>query len=392
MFGKGKAPRGDSAVGWAIVGVTALIPLLSRGQPPPPAPAPPKAAARSYVYSIRDPAAIDHFIADRSRVHTMVDRLILGVTGRENVPDAWRSLVAPTDVVGIKISATGGELGATHRAVVEAIVDGLLSAGIPRDNLLVWDRDVDDLRAAGYLGARNQQVFACPVRGIEPRWGYSATLTYSSSVLGKLIWGDYAFKGRPLDGDEPRPANAPAPPPAPALNPAAKAQSAALDENLSNLSHYANILSRVTKIIDVPVFADSEYVGVGGALYNVTLPNVDNWRRLVGPPQYGAVAIPELYSDPAIGGRVVLCLTDGLVAQIAGGAGFQPLYARDHATLYASRDAVALDAIVLRQLETWRKEAQLPSIAETGGHVKIAGDLGLGNFAAEKIDLRRLTP
>lgn len=388
MFGKGKAPLGGPAVVWAIRGALAFIPLVARSQTPAPAPEPPKSPARSYVYSIRDPAAIDHFVADRGRVHTMVDRLILGVTGRENVPDAWRSLVAPADVVGIKISATGGELGATHRAVVEAIVDGLLSAGVPRDNLLVWDRDADDLRAAGYLGPRNQQAFACPVRGIEPRWGYSATVTYSSVLLGKLIWGDYGFKGRSLDGDEPRPFNAPAPSPAPV----SKVQPAAPDDNLSNLSHYANILSRVTKIIDVPVFADSEYVGIGGALYNVTIPNVDNWRRLVGPPQYGATAIPELYSDPSIGGRVVLCVTDGLVAQIAGGAGFQPLYARDHATLYASRDAVALDATVLRQLETWRKEAQLPSIAETGAHVKIAGDLGLGNFAAEKIDLRRLTP
>lgn len=320
----------------------------------------------------------------------MVDRLVVGVTGRENVPDAWRSLVSPTDVVGIKISATGGELGATHRAVVEAIVDGLLSAGVPHDNLLVWDRAAEDLRAAKYLGPQGQQAFACPVRGIEPRWGYSATLTYSSSVLGKLIWGDYGFQGRPLDGDEPSPLKSPAP--APALNPGAKSRPAVLDENLSNLSHYANLLGRVTKIIDVPVFADSEYVGIGGALYNVTIPNVDNWRRLVGSPQNGSVAIPELYSDPAIGGRVVLCLTDGLVAQIAGGPSFQPLYARDHATLYASRDAVALDAIVLRQLEEWRKEAQLPSILETGNHVKIAGDLGLGNFAAEKIDLRRLTP
>lgn len=390
MFGKGKAPRGGSAVVWAILGATALIAPISPGQTPAATPAPPKAPARSFVYSIHDPAAIDHFIADRSRVHTMVDRLILGVTGRENVPDAWRSLVAPSDVVGIKISATGGELGATHRAVVEAIVDGLLSAGVPRDNLLVWDRSIEDLRAAGYLGPHNQQAFACPVRGIEPRWGYSATLTYSSSVLGKLIWGDYAFTGRTLDGDEPRPVNSPVASPTP--NPGAKSRPAALDENLSNLSHYANILGRVTKIIDVPVFADSEYVGIGGALYNVTIPDVDNWRRLVGMPQNGATAIPELYSDPAIGGRVVLCLTDGLVAQIAGGPGFQPLYARDHATLYASRDAVAIDAVVLRQLETWRKEAQLPSIVETGGHVKIAGDLGLGNFAAEKIDLRRLTP
>lgn len=391
MFGKGKAPRGGFAAVWAIAGAFALSLPLAPGQAPPPpplAPVPPKAAARSFVYLIRDPGAIDHFAADRSRVHTMVDRLILGVTERANVPDAWRSLVSPTDVVGIKISAAGGASGATHRAVVEAIVDGVLSAGVPRHNLVVWDRDGADLRAAGYLGPQGQQAFSCPVRAVEPRWGYSATATYSSSVLGRLIWGDHEFKGRRLEAEEPEPSHAAAPAP----TPSARTRPAAPDENLSTLSHYASVLARVTKIIDVPVFANSEYAGVGGALYNVTIPNVDNWRRLVGEPHYGATAIPELYSDPGIGGRVVLCVTDGLVAQIAGGPAFQPLYAREHATLYASRDAVALDATVLRQLEAWRAQAQLPPIGESGAHVKIAADLGLGNFAAEKIDLRRLTP
>lgn len=378
---------------WAILGATiALFAPLAPAQTPPAPPLP----ARSVVYLIRDPAAIDHFTADRSRVHTMVDRLILGVTGKENVPDAWRSLVSPADIVGIKIAAAGGALGATHRAVVEAIVDGLLAAGVPRDHLLVWDRDAEDLQAAGYLGPRGRQTFFVPVRAIEPRWGYDPKVTYTSSVLGKLIWGDYSFRGKPLEADEPRPLDAPrANPiaPSPPAPPAARARPGEVDENLSTLSHYASILtSRVTKIINVPVFADSEYAGVGGALYNVTIPNVDNWRRLVGQPQYGATAIPELYGDPGIGGRVVLCLTDGLVAQIAGGPAFQPLYARDHATLYASRDPVALDATVLRQLEAWRAQAQLQPIGETGSHVKVAGDLGLGNYAAEKIDLRRLSP
>ena len=171
------------------------------------------------MYVIHDPAAIDHFAADRSRVHTMVDRLVLGVTGKETVPAAWRSLVEPSDIVGIKISATGGAPGATHLAVVEAIVDGLLSAGVPRGNLLVWDREAEDLRAAGYLGSHGQQTFLCPVRAIEPKWGYDPRVTYSSAVLGKLIWGDYSFRGRPLQADEPDPFTRPTPTPIPAAQP-----------------------------------------------------------------------------------------------------------------------------------------------------------------------------
>ncbi len=125
-------------------------------------------------------------------------------------------------------------------------------------------------------------------------------------------------------------------------------------------------------------------------LYNVTIPNVDNWRRLVGPPQYGVTAIPEMYSDPLISGKVVLNITDGLIAQLASGPRFQPFYARHHATIYASKDAVALDAVTLRYLEIWRAQAQLPPIKDAAAHVHTAADIGLGNFAPEKIDLRKL--
>ncbi len=142
----------------------------------------------------------------------------------------------------------------------------------------------------------------------------------------------------------------------------------------------------------MPVYADNLYTGIGGALYNVTIPNVDNWRRLVGPPRYGASAIPEMYSDPNVGGKVVLNIVDGLVAQIAGAPTFMPLYAKHHATLYASRDAVALDATLLRQLETWRKEAQLPALGESAEHVQAGGDAGLGNAAPDKIEVRAVNP
>ncbi len=413
------APRrffaGNAAWLWAVLVLSGLAGTLSAqtaddlGTPlanavaaahPKPEPTPPlqspQAPARSTVYSIHESSA------GTSRVHAMVDRLVVAVTGKENAAAGWRSLVDPRDVVGIKISATGQGAGATHRAVIEAIIDGLRAAGVPASNVLVWDRDADDLRAAGYLTRDGRSTLSCPVLAIEPRYGYDAKEIYSAPILGKLIWGDLLFHGHPIAADESlhaeRPAfalnpldeHAPAlvPGPNPTRNAAALAR-----ENLSNVSHYCTILSRkVTKIVNVPVFCDSYFAGIGGALYNVTIPNVDNWRRLVGPPRYGVTAIPEMYSDPQLGGKIVLNLTDGLVAQIAGGPDYQPLYARPLGTLYASRDAVALDAVTLRLLEIWRAQSHLPALTESAAHVKTAAEIGLGNYEAEKIDLRALEP
>ena len=295
---------------------------------------------RSQVYYAHDPGAIEHYVVNAERVHGMVDRLLLAVTGKENVSAAWNSLVSPKDIVGIKISTTGAAPGATHRAIVTTLVEGLLAAGVPRSHILVWDREADDLRAAGYLARRDQpgsEAFICPVEGIEPRWGYDPKAVYTSPVLGKLIWGDLEFKGERLPADELLRPPPPDPSPTPRVNPKIAAAASRLgilnpamhlvpstkQENLSNVSHYCTILSRkVTKIINVPVLSDNIFTGIGGALYNVTIPNVDNWRRLVGPPQYGVTAIPEMFSDPRVGGKVVLNISDGLIAQTRRRPGF----------------------------------------------------------------------
>ena len=383
------------------------------GQTPAAAPTPastlkaPQAPVRSFVYTEHDPSSIQHYETNNSRVRAMVDRLVVATTGKESAAAGWRSLVEPKDVVGIKISAAGGSSAATHHAVVAAIVDGLEAAGVPKANILVWDRDAEDLHAAGYL-ARDERTstFDCNVLAIEPKFGYDAKYIFRSPVLGKLIWGDLLFSGNPVPADlglhdpiDPqghsvleavRPSATPA---STAVNNPGNPKKNIRDVNLSSESHYCTILTkRVTKVINVPVYADNFYTGIGGALYNITIPNIDNWRRLVTPPRCGAAAIPEMYSDPNVGGKVILNIVDGLVAQIAGAPTFMPLYARHHATLYASRDAVAVDAVLLRQLEIWRKESQLPALGETAAHVQAAGDAGLGNFAPENIEVRAVNP
>ena len=141
----------------------------------------PEAPARSVVYTVHEAGAIEHYEADSARVRTMVDRLVLATTGKDSVPAAWRSLVDPKDIVGIKISATGGASGSTHHAVVATIVEGLKAAGVPVGNILVWDRDSEDLENAGYLSRDGHtSLFTCPVGGVAPRWGYGPRDTCST--------------------------------------------------------------------------------------------------------------------------------------------------------------------------------------------------------------------
>src|SRR6266436_8474181 len=340
----------------ALVFFCAMCCGLAQAQQPAPTP--------SIVYAAHNPDAIKDYVVNPRVVREMVNRLVLAVTGQSDVGKAWASLVSPNDRVGIKISAAGGELFTTHHDIVNAIVDGLTAAGHPRSSIIVWDRSLGGVKEAGY----RPSVDGYQLKAIAPRDGYDPKAVLSAPLLGKLIWGDLEYFGdvgkMPMLSDT---------------------------ENTSNVSHFSKIISsEVDKIINVPVMSISETNGIAGCIYNMTIPNIDNWRRFAQGSRFGAESLAELYNDPLIAKKVVFNLMDGLVAQYAGGPQSQPNYALHHATLYASRDPVALDAIALKRLEEWRKRGSLRPVGSVAAYIDFASQLGLGNSATNRIEVRNI--
>src|SRR5438094_10601522 len=102
-------------------------------------------------------------------------------------------------------------------------------------------------------------------------------------------------------------------------------------ENTSNVSHFSKIVAtEVTKIINVPVMSISETNGIAGCMYNMTIPNIDNWRRFAQGSRFGAESLAEIYANPIIAKKVVFNLMDGIIAQYAGGPLSQPNYDTHH--------------------------------------------------------------
>jgi uncharacterized protein (DUF362 family) len=342
----------------ALVLFCAISSGLAQSPQPQPQPTP------SIVYFEHDPDSIKNYKANSRVVHEMVNRLVLATTGQPDLAKAWASLVSPDDKVGIKISAAGGELFTTHHDVVNAIVDGLVAAGHPRSGIIVWDRSLGGIKDAGYrVGIDGYQL-----KGIAPGEGYDSKAILSAPLLGQLVWGDFDYRadtGKILLFSD--------------------------MENTSNVSHFSKILStEVTKIINVPVMSSSEMNGIAGCIYNMTIPNIDNWRRFAQGSRFGAESLAEIYSNPIIARKVVFNLMDGLIAQYAGGPQSQPNYALHHATLYASKDPVALDATALKRLEQWRARASLPVIGHVADYIGFASQLGLGNSAPNRIEIRNV--
>jgi len=340
----------------ALVFFCAMYCELAQAQQPAPTP--------SIVYEVHNPDAIKDYEVNPRVVREMVNRLVLAVTGQSDVGKAWASLVSPNDRVGIKICAAGGELFTTHHAIVNAIVDGLAAAGHPRSGIIVWDRSLGGIKEAGYRSATD----GYQVKAIAPHDGYDAKAVVSAPLMGKLVWGDFEYVGdlgkMPLFADA---------------------------DATSNVSHFSKIIANeVDKVINVPVMSVSETNGIAGCIYNMTIPNIDNWRRFAQGSRFGAESLAEIYSNPLIANKVVFNLMDGLMGQYAGGPQPQPNYALHHATLYASTDPVALDTIALKRLEEWRKRGSLRPVGPVAAYIDFAGQLGLGNSATNRIEIRNI--
>jgi uncharacterized protein (DUF362 family) len=325
---------------------------------------PQTAPTPSIVYAVHDPASIKDYTTNPRVVREMVNRLVLAATGQSDVAKAWASLVSPDDRIGIKICAAGGELFTTHHAIVNAIVDGLAAAGHPRSGIIVWDRSLGGIKEAGYRPA----VDGYQLKAIAPHDGYDAKAVVSAPLVGQLVWGDFDYVGdigkMPLFADA---------------------------DATSNVSHFSKIISNeVDKVINVPVMSVSETNGIAGCIYNMTIPNIDNWRRFAQGSRFGAESLAEIYANPLIAKKVVFNLMDGLIAQYAGGPQPQPNYAVHHATLYASRDPIALDAIALKRLEEWRVRTTLRPIGPLAAYIDFAGQVGLGNSAPNRIELKNI--
>ncbi|MEY4300030.1 MAG: hypothetical protein RIR25_1266 [Verrucomicrobiota bacterium] len=324
-------------------------------RPAEPAASPTPSGPKSAVYYALLPASVEGGVVREAMVGRMVDAVVMSAAGKNDIASAWRVFVQPNERIGIKVSASGAPVSSTHAAVVAAVVEGLLAAGVPAGNIVIWDRLQRDLQNAGY--ERLARKFR--VVGTDEAGGYDEKAKVTAAVMGQLIVGDRDF-------------------------------SAKRDSPASSTSYISSVLTgQVDKVVHIPALADSMFAGLQGALAGMVLGNLDNWRRLARQPHYGDPYLPEIYADPRIGGKVVLTILDALRPQYAGGPFPGAQFLENYGAIFGSRDPVAIDATGLRLLDDFRKEAKLDPLAKKTTWLDSAEFLGLGAAAENRIDLVR---
>jgi len=246
---------------------------------------------------------------DASRIQSLLDRAMLARFNRDRTVDtplaAWRRLVRPGDRVGLKVNTLEGRGIASNLELVEAICERLQQAGIKTGDIVVWDRDSQEMERAGFklsIGGDRVQCFG------SDRVDYEDDLAAYGSVGSRLS---------------------------------------------KILTRYTNVL------INIPVLKDHDGAGVTIALKNMygVIHNPNKYHPNGCDPY-----VADLNMLPEIRTRMRLTICDATTAMYEGGPAFKPEHSWKCNGLLVSSDPVALDATGWRMIERKRAEKGLKTL------------------------------
>jgi len=295
---------------------------------------PPEGAIVAIVENAR--AIVDQSKLDDKLLREMVDAAVAAATSEARAADAWKKLLRPTDVVGIKINTLSGPMMSSHPQVVAAVAASLRDAGIKADRIIVWDRLSDELTRAGFTVRRNSTEYLCV--GTDGRYSREEEDILEHGEIGSFL---------------------------------------------------SPILRQCSALISLPILKDHDLAGVTigmknffGAIHN---PNKYHFAN-----QHAAIA--DLSNAPPIRRKLRITICDATRIGYEAGPGYKPQYTQRPGMILASCDPVALDYVGWQKIEELRKAHERKPLAEVGREPKfiaLAAQKGLGTNDPAKIKVVR---
>lgn len=268
------------------------------------------AAARSKVVLARDPQLRRAGGGvDQARLLNLLDKTMQALYDTDSGVAAWRRVVRPGEVVGLKVNCLAGKGISTQVPLVEAVCERLQQAGVPAKDIVIFDRLNADLESAGFrLSTRKDRIRTIG----NDELGYEEELAAHGSA-GSLM---------------------------------------------------AKTLTRLCDaVINLPVLKDHGIVGVTIALKNFfgVVHNPNKYHPNCGNPY-----VADVYMLPPIRRKARLHLCDALTAQYEGGPSFMPQWTWPQNSLLASLDPVALDYTGWQMIERKRAEKGMKPLKAVG--------------------------
>jgi uncharacterized protein (DUF362 family) len=306
---------------------------------------------------------------DGARVAREVEAGMAELTGEKSMAKAWGQFVGPKDVVGIKVNPIGEKILSTKPEVVDAIVAGLLAAGVKKENIIIWDRRHFELLDAGFTPARfpGLRIMGTEMKGPNGDFYNDKGELWAKDNVDREALPYVADVEQKYDKET---------------------LGYMIDEGKS--SYFTKIVTdTVTKIVNVPILKNAGAT-VTCCLKNLSYGALSNTGRL---HKLWMKSVAEPVAFPALRDKVVLNVVDGLQACYDGGPGANPKFIYDANVLLFGTDPVAVDAVahdIIVKERMARGTQQVDNRAKSAAFLEIAGKLGLGVAAMEKIEVRDL--
>jgi uncharacterized protein (DUF362 family) len=278
--------------------------------------------------------------------NVLLTRVMAELTGKQDLAEALKKLVHPSDKVAIKPNGLAGRTGATmatNKELVLALVRGLVAAGVPATSIVIYEQWESFM--AGTRCADKKMVvdaeFPAGVRAMVHQ-NKDTAMEEISAAGGK--------------------------------------------------TKYARPFTEATCVINMSQMKDHSICGYTGALKNIThgtVLNPQDFHAHDASPQ-----IAQLYAQDIVKSRVRLHIADATKVIYEGGPADKPARRVLQEAVYASTDPVALDVVGWELIEKMRKENSLPTLKAAGRnptYIQNAGELGLGIFDKNAITLRDVT-
>lgn len=324
------------------------------------------------VVEVKDSKSLVDDKVDKDVVRDMMEKGITKLTGK-NMKESFELLFKPEDVVGIKINPVGPVIN-TRLEVTDAVIQWLVDSGMPKKNIIIWDRFDKMLDTVGYTkdnfpGIRIEALQTMDLTADGTSWRNEDGTHVSADRFDEEAF--YYAKGIFGKGV-----------------PGYKDDEFYLNQHVVNTeySYFGKLITKeLTKIINLPVFKNTGG-GVSMATKNLGYAATNNTGRLHQPIFFRVCT--EVLAAPWVRDKLALNIIDGLRGQYDGGPGFNAQFVYDHHTMYFATDPFAMDMLCHNLLKEKRREMKVkvsdhPIYTD---YLHQAEKLGLGITNMDKIE------
>ena len=303
---------------------------------------------------------------DGARVAKEIQAGMAELTGEKDMAKAWGRFVGPQDFVGIKVNPIGGAILSTKPEVVDAVIAGLLAAGVRKENIFIWDRRLFQLQEAGFTPERfpSVRILGTEMKGPNGEFYDAKGELWAKDNIDREALPYVADVEMKYDKET-----------LPYM----------INEGKS--SYFSKIVTQtVTKIVNVPILKNAGATATC-CLKNLSYGSISNTSRL---HKLWMKSVVEPVAFPVLRDKVVLNVVDGLQSCYDGGPGANPKFIYDANVMLFGTDPVALDSVahdIIVKERMVRGTQQIDNRARSATFLDIAEKLGLGFAARDKITI-----